>query len=123
MCDYDADPVAAYKETWRKARKDHWCCACRETIPRGHLYHYCSFVFDGRGESLKHCARCWEIYLFISDAQDDPRASVNLELNCGMSWKDAFEEDPPEEVAALAFMTPEEGQKLAERYINLRDES
>lgn len=104
MCDAFGEPVQAWSEKWRKARKEHWCCACEETIRPGDRYHYSSGVFDNSGFSYKHCARCWTIYkALVGYFHDlgDYETCVDLELNCGEIWR-----YPPPEVAALAFALP-----------------
>ncbi len=109
MCDaYDTDGPSAWSETWRRARKAHGCCACGETIRPGDRYHYSSGVWEGRGESWKHCARCWVIYQSIADHADG--SAIRLDLNCGELWRDNFSAPEP---AELAFLTPDEAQALA----------
>ena len=88
MCDSECDRPDAYSERVRKARKDHRCCACRETIRKGDRYFYTSGIWDGRPESYKHCIRCMEM----------------------LRWLEALADDPP---AELAFMTPDEMQTRA----------
>lgn len=111
MCDIDDDGelVSAYRSYWRKARKEHKCIACCETILKGNFYRYSSGVFDGTGFSEKHCARCWAI---IEAIRAQGVYVIDPLLDCGQIWDDVFEEPPPDNVAALAFMTVEEAQRL-----------
>jgi hypothetical protein len=102
MCEeWDCGPDA-YSEKWRKARKEHQCCACHETIGAGHRYHYLSGIWEGEPEEFKHCARCWKIYELLVDRAREQGNDVapSLLLDCGTVWK-----DPPDEIAALAFVT------------------
>lgn len=92
-----------------RARKEHKCSACHEPIRRGDLYSYSFFVFEGDTSTVKRCARCETIYREVSARLD--RYSVPEErLNCGHTWQENFGEDPPPEIAALAFVTPAEAQ-------------
>ena len=105
MCDADDGPSACH-ETWRTARKEHDCYACGEVIRRGDRYHFTSGIWDGYPGSFKHCARCWKMFQWIlgwSDAE-----AVRYDLGCG-----EVAENPPDDVAALAFMTADEAQVLA----------
>lgn len=60
MCtiDYD-DPVKAYREVPRIARKEHSCSGCGATIRKDEAYCYVSYVDDYRGNSEKECFPCW----------------------------------------------------------------
>lgn len=100
MCDID-EPDYPLKDVWRRARKEHTCYACRETIARTHVYHYSSGIDrDGEPYDYKHCARCWKIFEAL---WADTSEGVQWDLDCGEVW-----EDPPDQVAALAFALPGE---------------
>lgn len=101
MCDV-ADGPTVSDERWRKARIEHRCFACGEGIRPGDLYHVLSGKWDGRWERYKHCARCWSMFALLAAETCEP---VDLSLDCGEVW-----ENPPDDVAALAFMTPDEAQ-------------
>lgn len=107
MCDFGSDGPAAWCETWRRARIEHKCCACWETIRPGDRYHYASGVWDGHGDSFKHCARCWAIFTKLLSVVEE--GGVELRLNCGAEWRDNF--DPAEEPVELAFITIDEAQE------------
>jgi hypothetical protein len=111
MCDLHSDRPSCWSETWRRARKPHRCRACDETIRRGDRYHYSSGVWDGRPDSFAHCARCWAIYLALQ-AELEPGEGIDLDLDCGETWQSAFGEEPPEAVARLAFLLPDEYGEL-----------
>ncbi len=105
MCSDDYDDVATVAaHEWRRARKAHDCCACDEGIRPGERYHYTSQLFDGSWQSWKHCARC---YAICTALWADGAGAIELELNCGEVW-----DDPPPEVARLAFLTRAEAQAL-----------
>lgn len=112
MCGYDADcPTATLEDGWRKARKEHKCCACHEMIRKGDHYHFLAGIWDGESFArFKHCARCWAILRALWAADAEPE----LHLDCGETWESALEGPVPEEVARLAFLTPDEAQALVE---------
>ncbi|HMA26007.1 MAG TPA: hypothetical protein VKO62_00110 [Solirubrobacterales bacterium] len=96
-----------------RARKPHKCCACGEPIRVGHRYERIAFKWEGEFESLLRCLRCSAMAsacqerLRREDAYDE---GVAYRLDCGHEWSDRFEEEPPPEVARLAFMTADEAQ-------------
>jgi hypothetical protein len=57
---YDDAPSCTSTVT-RRARKEHQCYECREVIPAGASYEYCSGIWDGRADSFKTCLSCVEI--------------------------------------------------------------
>ena len=59
MCDYVLPQ--AYKEVIRKARKEHWCCECRQEIAVGEVYEYVSGIWDGEPRSYKTCLSCAQL--------------------------------------------------------------
>ena len=107
MCGLDPDVPSTFSTRWRRARKEHQCCACCETIRPNELYHYFSGVWDGQGDDFKHCARCWQM---VCDLQALGAEAVDLTLNCG----EAFEASDDHPMHGLAFVTRAEGQRFAE---------
>lgn len=107
--------IEGYRVRVHRARKEHRCCACRETIPIGHRYAYESYIWDSAVYSNKRCLRCQYLYAYL---ENDRRAGVvggdyiDPELDCGHSWEDTHEGEPPPEIARLAFMTRDEAQAL-----------
>ena len=57
----DGEGPSCHSQAIRKARKEHVCSECRETIPKGTKYDYSSGIWDGRAESYKTCLLCIEI--------------------------------------------------------------
>ena len=110
MCDYGETP-SAWSEEWRRARKEHRCCACGETIRPGDRYHYLSGIWDKSPSVYKHCARCWHLYRLLQDRDLEGDGGIVLTLDCGELWRDNF--NPDTEPAELAFLTREEAQALA----------
>lgn len=108
MCYDDGDTDEPLANEWRRARKEHKCYACREMIRRGDRYHFTAGVQDGF-YAIKHCARCWWMGQEILEAGAE---TWQFDLRCGVSWEEAFEGEPPSDVAALAFLTPDEAQAM-----------
>jgi hypothetical protein len=106
VCDYDDTGYEITRE-WRRARKPHACFACGETVRVGDRYHVVIDVSDGL-RVYRHDARCWSIIEALWSAGAE---AVMWDLNCGESWEENFG-DLPDDVAALAFMTPDEAQAL-----------
>lgn len=82
----------AFGERDRKARKDHTCCECAETIPAGQKYTYSHGVWDGHGNSYKTCLHCAGVRSLIltklrMDEWDDGPAFGRLYL-----WLQDFED-------------------------------
>jgi len=109
MCDGEFEGSVRIESSWRKARKTHRCFACRREIRVGDRYHREFQEYEGEADFYKHCARCWAIVeaLFENGAE-----SVQWDLACGTDWVAAFGDDPPENVARLAFVTLDEAQEL-----------
>lgn len=110
MCDiFDCDRPSAYREVWRRARKEHRCEACYEPIRPGERYNYVSGVWDGEASAFKRCARCAFTFKRLVDLAPVGDV-VALDLDCG----EVYEGDD-QELLALAFMTPTEAQERLER--------
>lgn len=102
MCDDDGDGSRLLVRRFMTARKARRCFACNETIAPGATYHRDTAAHDGTVSSFVHCPRCWAI---VEALWKDGRRYVDFDLNCGEIW-----DDPPPEVAALAFALPGEIQ-------------
>lgn len=103
-CDEAAD---VYSERATRARKAHTCAACGEAIAPGHVYTRVSIVFDGTVESLKRCARCQKLHEHLRTLGDHEMWPAER-LDCGEEYAQHWGEDPPPEIAALAFALPGE---------------
>ncbi len=98
MCDVGYDESDVWVFEWTRARKEHPCCACAEPIKPGAIYHSYKSLSEGEWTRFIHCARCWSICEALWAVSPD---AIDLELNCGEVWN-----EPPEDVAALAFVIP-----------------
>jgi hypothetical protein len=108
--DYDGF-CDVYEVCNKRAAKDKRCDACHEIIRRGDLYCDTRMLYDGEWSDVARCARCEAMFLVIDDAL--PSGEVpDRELNCGHTWEERYEEPPPVEYQALAFLTPDEAQRL-----------
>jgi hypothetical protein len=113
MSEYgEGDCCSVWQDRWLTARKPHRCHACRMTIEPGHRYHNTFSVYDGNADTTKRCARCQAIYEHLSKrmrAEPDPWENdeyCNPTLSCGHEYRERWNEDPPPEIAALAFWLP-----------------
>lgn len=103
MC-CDSDRPDFYRETKRRARIEHACCACYEKIRRGDTYVVIAGRWDGEVESFKQCLRCNAMMMGIYDVT---RELVDIQLDCGA---DPFEPGEAPDLEYLAFQTPDEAQ-------------
>lgn len=111
----DVDEIAAAgSEVLRKARKEHCCTACKETIRVGDYYFVISMVHDGSASSWKRCWRCQKMHLHLRTL-GDPGEQIwpDEQLDCGEEYEQHWGFPPPAEIAALAFVTAEEMREEA----------
>lgn len=66
MCFIDYEGPRFYEMSWRKARKEHRCCECGETILPGTSYEYVAGYWDDFG-TYKTCDRCVQVRELIKD--------------------------------------------------------
>jgi hypothetical protein len=117
MCDTDYDYwYTSEDKREQRARKEHVCCACQDVIRAGDRYRATRLTSnnaDSRFEFYKHCLRCAAMLDAIR--KERPDAAIAWHLDCGEDWKDTIG-DLPEEIAALAFLTPDAAQqRLAQK--------
>jgi hypothetical protein len=55
------DPCEFFNVKDVKARKEHKCCACGETIQVGQIYEYTTYKFEGIFITDKTCLTCVRI--------------------------------------------------------------
>jgi hypothetical protein len=100
----------------RRARKEHRCSACRETIRAGDVYHSIFTVFDGDSRTFKRCLRCEALHAHLvlkgTEATGRDRTYPQEDLSCGIPYEDEW--GPiPDDIARLAFVTADEMQGAA----------
>lgn len=110
MSHYTEEYYSVYVETFRRARKEHVCCACEETIAAGHRYCYVAVVFDREARAYKRCLKCQALHTHLRDLGVRVDAWPREDLGCGLRYEDEWGPLPPE-IAALAFMTADEAQQ------------
>lgn len=113
MSEYgEGDYCDVWQERVHTARKEHMCAACHETIRPGDTYHRTFSVFDGNPDTVIRCARCQTIFEHLStriqDEGERGEEYCNPTLNCGHEYTERWNEEPPPEIAALAFALPGE---------------
>lgn len=106
VCCDDGEQVAYYRETRRTARKQHDCCACEIQILPGHTYWVIAACWDGRARRWKRCDRCQFIHQELRAICGPKGEWPDEELNCGHTFEEAHDREPPEYLAALAFWQP-----------------
>ncbi len=87
----------------------HKCDACEMTIRVGDKYASVAYEWDGDFCSLKRCLRCQTIHEHLRELAPG-ELWPDEELNCGEEYEEHWGNEPPEEVARLAFMTDDEAQ-------------
>lgn len=60
-CSMDGERPVVFEEHWPKARKEHVCVECGETIKLGQRYEYASGLWDGFWDHHKTCKTCVNI--------------------------------------------------------------
>ena len=100
--------------THPRARKEHECCACELPIRKGDKYDRIAFKWEGEVECLKRCLRCSAIANHLHElmrTEGGWEEGVAYALDCGHEYQERWERPPPDEIARLAFLLPDEIQK------------
>ena len=104
----DYEPCSFYKHTIVRARKAHRCDACKRQIAPGHRYALVKLAGDGSAETIKRCGACERIYQHLSGKGAARGMQPQERLDCGETYEDEWDEPPPDDIAALAFMTDDD---------------
>jgi len=99
-----------YKERIVRARIEHSCCACQETILKGHRYNTVFILFRGEVFTYKRCLRCQKIHKHLRGLAPGDMWPFE-DLACGEDYEIEWGKPPPEEIQMLAFITQEESQR------------
>lgn len=67
MCFTGDESPTVFAERIRRARKEHRCRECRETIPAGAIYTAIFGVWDGERAYFKICSACEELRARIAE--------------------------------------------------------
>lgn len=95
-----------YNEQFPRARKAHTCSACKETIPSGIKYARIFVLFEKEVTIYKRCLRCQKIHEHLRKLCYKHYMWPDERLNCGLNYADEWGQEPPPEIAALAFALP-----------------
>lgn len=106
-CDEHYD---VYSEQFPRARKEHKCDACNDTILRGDRYTRVAIVWNGTAESIIRCLRCQTIHEHLRTLDKYGELWPDERLDCGEEYTDHWGKEPPPEIAALAFVSGHELQ-------------
>ncbi len=95
-----------------RAKKEHRCAACRETIKPGHIYNRLRSIFQGEPRTVKRCLRCQVIHEHLVKQRGQSWDEWPDEyLDCEHEYEEIHGHAPPPEIAALAFALPHELQQ------------
>ena len=118
----DGEYADVDRERTIRAAKEHRCAACKETIRRSDIYVLHKILFDGDWETVKRCLRCDAMYHALDvklKKASDYEEAADIRLNCGHEYKKRWGEEPPPELARLAFLTADEMQTEADALTQL----
>lgn len=120
---YEAEEAYdVYKERIVKARKSHKCQACGVTIGVGHYYCRLSTVYEGTAETVIRCGSCQVTHVHLRKLCRESGEPMwpDERLQCGLVYEDEWGESPPDEIADLPFLSPDERSGLlASREVEL----
>ena len=103
-----------YRETVRRARKQHECDACRAPIRPGDYYCAVSVVHDNVAETVKRCGACQRTHehlrVLCSERSSWDRENFwpDERLNCGLEYDEEWGSEPPNEIASLPLLGADE---------------
>jgi len=97
-----------YDERRVRARIRHECDACDLPIEPGHAYMRIGILFDGEWETVKRCLRCQAIHEHLRELGAFFETWPAERLDCGEEYRAHWGNEPPPEIAALAFWRPGE---------------
>ena len=106
----DGEPIEFSATRYPRASRPYKCQACEEQIPCGCRYAYIAEKWDGEVNTMRRCLRCDGIYQHLLKkwrAGDNPDPPDPY-LACGHEYSEVHGEEPPPEIAALAFALPGE---------------
>ncbi len=63
----EGDLPAVSRTEWRKARKAHICCECKDIIRLGERYELTAGLWDGEWKTFRTCGDCVDTRLEVFD--------------------------------------------------------
>ena len=103
-----SDTYDVYQEDIRKARKEHECSACELPIRPGDYYCAVFVVFDGKSKQFKRCGACQTTHKHLRELCEPNEMWPKEDLSCGLDYEEEWDSEPPDDIAALAFMSADE---------------
>ncbi len=95
MCVVELEPCDVWRETERKARKEHRCGCCGRRILTGESYRAIFGVYEGEVFSGKYCGACREAAGEFSHAHEiglpTPESLVELLQECVWDGEEEIE--------------------------------
>ena len=116
----EGEVCSVWRESIRRARKQHCCSACRAVIRPGDFYSYTFCVNPDAGpETIRRCGSCEVTYRHLVAQCDAYNKTVNLDdarysqadLGCALAYEDEWG-DLPSDLAALPFLGADERSAL-----------
>lgn len=117
MSEYSEGTYDVYDERERKARVEHRCDACGETIRVGDKYMRVACIVESEVSTVVRCLRCQTIHKHLREKcwemarEHGDQMWPRERLDCGLEYREEWDRDPPEDIAALAFALPDEMQR------------
>lgn len=115
---YESDErYTVYEERLHTAHKQHTCDACGRPISPGDVYCSVFTLWSDGSDSLKRCGACQKTHEHLRELCKSIEYLMwpDERLACGLDYAEEWGDDPPEEIAALAFASDEERGKLLTR--------
>ena len=116
--DDDCEACDVWEQRRHKSNGKRRCDACRADIPAGHVYVKHTIWCEAVGrEMIRRCLACDTIYQHLVERlAGEYYEAADPRLDCGHEYEERWNEAPPDELARIAFMTPDEVQsEFAER--------
>lgn len=113
MCDCEMPTV--FNESQRKAKKQHTCCECDRTIPKGESYFMLQGLWDGQWKNYKQCSTCHEIGNKYKDETNEcyPLGELIQELhNSDLIENQGEDDDTPKWVSYVDWLQVESHSPL-----------
>lgn len=86
MCECEYEGPMAMRTVMRKARKEHRCCECSNTIKIGDIYEYVSGIWDNQASSYKTCGLCADVRSLIILIRRIDAAPLNGRRSYDVCW-------------------------------------
>lgn len=75
-----------WQVSWRKAKKEHKCCECGDTIKPGERYEYIFCIFEGEVDNYKTCEFCAGEFARLQGKFSRDFNMCKTDLACVLVW-------------------------------------